>query len=263
MFDIFSISFDNEIPDWKMPLKRLPENIIVLMIEGEVDYWLDDIHLRLQKGDVLYIPKGTLRESRNAMGQKHKKYTILFHEISPELQQLSIIKRHQFTHFRTKKFAYLEQKMSILYQEYLNRNHYYELMCQGELLHLMAYISREMDTKYISPQKIQFANLIEGYIQSYYNENISTKDTANHINRSTSYAIRLFKEVKGMTPMNYLHYIRIVHARELLLNTTRNMQQIANDLGFCDQAHFNRVYKKLIGEPPSAIRRNHSSNDSG
>ena len=261
MFDILSISFDNRIPDFKMPLKRLPENIIVFMIEGKIDYWLDDTHLRLQKGDVLYIPKGTRRESRNAMGQTHKKYTILFHEIAPELEQLSIIQQQQFTYFRTKKFAYLQQKMSILYAEYLNRNPYYELICQGELLHLMSHISREMDTSYISPQKIQLANLIEGFIQAYYNKNISTKDAANHINRSTSYTIRLFKEVKGMTPMSYLHYIRIVHAKHLLLNTTRSVQQIASDLGFCDQAHFNRIYKKLIGEPPSVIRQNHSSSD--
>jgi AraC family transcriptional regulator of arabinose operon len=256
VFDILTIAFDNGIPDWQMPLKTLPENVIVFMVEGHVDYWLDDNHVRLQKGDLLYIPKGTRRKSQNVMGQVHKKYTVLFHAISPNLQQLSIIKQKQYIHFRTKKFAYLQQKMQTLHQEYFNRNHYYALMCQGELLHVMAYISRELDTKYISPRKIQLANQIEGFIQTYYNKNMSTKNAADHIHRSTSYTIRLFKEVKGMTPMNYLHHIRIVHAKDLLFNTSWSMQQIANDLGFCDQAHFNRIYKKVTGEPPSVLRRN-------
>lgn len=256
MLNILTVSFDDQVKDWKKPLITLPENVIVFMLEGNADYWLNGNHLRLQKGDVLFIPEGTHRKSQNIDSQLHKKYTILFNVDTAKLNKLTIFKSNQYNQYKTKRFEYLKQKISLLHHEFFHRNKYYDIVCEGALLNILASISRELDTQYISPQKIQLANKVEKYIQENYDKNISTSDTAQHINCTTSYTIRLFKEVKGHTPMNYIHHVRIAYGNDLLLNTPLSIQEIANQLGFSDPSHFNRVYKKIMGEPPSVIRRN-------
>ncbi|MEU1720993.1 AraC family ligand binding domain-containing protein [Actinomadura sp. ATCC 39365] len=66
--------------------------------------------------------------------------------------------------------------------------------------------------------------------------------------------LRAFKAVTGLPPHAYLTSLRVRQARRLLLAGVRPAQ-VAADVGFTDQAHLNRHFKRVVGVPPAAYQR--------
>ncbi|MEO3884889.1 AraC family transcriptional regulator [Nonomuraea sp. B5E05] len=66
--------------------------------------------------------------------------------------------------------------------------------------------------------------------------------------------LRAFKAATGMPPHAYLTSLRVRQARRLLLSGVRPAQ-VAAEVGFTDQAHLNRHFKRVVGVPPAAYQR--------
>ena len=64
----------------------------------------------------------------------------------------------------------------------------------------------------------------------------------------------LFREIMGMPPKQYVQNQRQKKALELLRDENLTIEQIAERLGYCDQFHFSRQFKKILGVNPSAYR---------
>ncbi|NRQ36540.1 AraC family transcriptional regulator [Nonomuraea sp. NN258] len=66
--------------------------------------------------------------------------------------------------------------------------------------------------------------------------------------------LRAFKAATGLPPHAYLIGLRVRQARRLLLSGVRPAQ-VAAEVGFTDQAHLNRHFKRVVGVPPAAYQR--------
>jgi AraC family transcriptional regulator len=66
---------------------------------------------------------------------------------------------------------------------------------------------------------------------------------------------RAFRRAYGETPGDYLRRERIRRACERLASAEVSLAAIAAELGFADQSHFTRVFRKLVGITPGAWRR--------
>ena len=67
--------------------------------------------------------------------------------------------------------------------------------------------------------------------------------------------VRAFRHTTGMPPYRWLRAFRVEHAKELLLNSSFSLAQIAHDCGFADQSHFTRVFVSGVGVTPGSWRR--------
>ena len=72
---------------------------------------------------------------------------------------------------------------------------------------------------------------------------------------SPSRLSHLFKAQVGETPLQYLEQRRIEAARDLLQMTSKPISQIAYEVGFHNPFYFSRIYRRKMGVPPSASRR--------
>ncbi|TDR33085.1 AraC family transcriptional regulator [Hydromonas duriensis] len=70
---------------------------------------------------------------------------------------------------------------------------------------------------------------------------------------SPFYLIRAFKWQYGMTPHNYLINCRVQYAQTQLKNG-RSIADVALDAGFTDQAHFQRVFKRIVAATPNQYK---------
>ena len=61
----------------------------------------------------------------------------------------------------------------------------------------------------------------------------------------------------GLPPHRYLLMRRVAVAAELLASTERPLNEISRVVGFVDQSHLGRVFRKIVGETPSLYRRRH------
>ena len=96
---------------------------------------------------------------------------------------------------------------------------------------------------------------VRTHIEANLDGTIRVKDLAALIKLSPSYFSRAFKNSVADTPHNYVMHRRLERAQELMLTTDASLGQIAADCGFADQAHFNKLFRRLVGERPGAWRR--------
>lgn len=83
----------------------------------------------------------------------------------------------------------------------------------------------------------------------------SIRELAKRIGSSTRGLNRSFAQIAGAAPGKIWRKIRLTHAHWMLLNTHRNVTEIALECGFADLAHFSRWFRAEYGEAPAAFRR--------
>ncbi len=92
------------------------------------------------------------------------------------------------------------------------------------------------------------------FIQEHQTEDLALGDVAKAVNTSTFYFCKLFKKFTGLNFTAYLSRLRIEKAKNLLLNPNLRVSEIAYEVGFQSLTHFNRVFKKIIGQSPTEYR---------
>ncbi|OXS79056.1 AraC family transcriptional regulator [Domibacillus enclensis] len=94
------------------------------------------------------------------------------------------------------------------------------------------------------------------YIQQHFHEKITLDHISAALSISKFYLSRVFKEVTGITIMEYVMDCRLNKVKyELEMNPERVLYDIAVESGFESPAHFSRFFKKKVGLTPSEYRR--------
>lgn len=94
------------------------------------------------------------------------------------------------------------------------------------------------------------------YVQNNYaSQNLSLKAVAKGIYISSSYLSRQFKQEKGCSMTEYINRVRIERAKELLLETQKTNDDIANNVGYKDRSYFCKVFKQIVGVTPNEYRK--------
>jgi len=92
------------------------------------------------------------------------------------------------------------------------------------------------------------------YIEENFNQEISLESVANFVCLSPNYFSSIFKKEVGSTFVEYLTELRIKKAKELLNNLENNINQVASKVGYQDSRYFSRVFKTIVGVPPTTYR---------
>jgi AraC-like DNA-binding protein len=64
----------------------------------------------------------------------------------------------------------------------------------------------------------------------------------------------MFKKATGLNFTDYVSRVRVEKAKNLLLNRNLRISEIAYEIGFQSLTHFNRVFKRIMGESPTEYR---------
>jgi AraC-like DNA-binding protein len=92
------------------------------------------------------------------------------------------------------------------------------------------------------------------YIIEHQADDLSLGQVAKAVNTSTFYFCKMFKKVTGINFTDYLSRVRIEKSKNLLLNPNLRISEIAFEVGFQSLTHFNRVFKKILGQSPTQYR---------
>ena len=97
------------------------------------------------------------------------------------------------------------------------------------------------------------------YFNEHYSEDISIDEYAQNNHVSVSWFIRNFKHCTGSTPMHYILSKRIYNAEILLHDSSYNVTEIAQIVGYDNPLYFSRIFKKAKGLSPSEYRKSINS----
>src|ERR1700678_3343912 len=84
---------------------------------------------------------------------------------------------------------------------------------------------------------------------------ILIKDLAASLNISVGHFCRAFKRTFGIPARIWIRQRRIELAQGLMLTTGASLSEIALSCGMCDQSHFTRSFRRIVGQTPSTWRR--------
>jgi AraC family transcriptional regulator len=96
---------------------------------------------------------------------------------------------------------------------------------------------------------------VMAHIDSHLDSTIYTKELAALARLSSFHFCRVFRETFGAPPHRYVMQKRVTRAQDMMLRTSAPLGRIAMDCGMADQAHFNKLFRRFIGESPGAWRR--------
>lgn len=90
---------------------------------------------------------------------------------------------------------------------------------------------------------------VKEYLEEQYSSHISVDDLAELSGLNRAYLMRVFHKQVGISIYSYLLQQRIEAAKTIMLNSQSSVET-ALQLGFADQSHFIRSFKKLTGSTP-------------
>ncbi|MEJ8545048.1 helix-turn-helix domain-containing protein [Brevibacillus borstelensis] len=87
-------------------------------------------------------------------------------------------------------------------------------------------------------------------MHAHLEQDLSLEDLAAVANASISHLVRQWKQQTGLPPHQYLLRLRVERAKMLIHCGSMSLKEIAHRLGFADQAHFTKKFKRMTGETP-------------
>jgi AraC family transcriptional regulator len=94
------------------------------------------------------------------------------------------------------------------------------------------------------------------YINAHLERDLKLGEIAEAVGMSQYYFLRLFKQSMGVTPYQYVLYLRVERAKPLLKQTKLTISDVAIECGFANQSHFTKLFRKMLGMTPKAYRDN-------
>lgn len=135
-----------------------------------------------------------------------------------------------------------------------------------ELFHalflMMLRVSRSADAgEHHRPTRLRLLAPVISYIMAHYMDDLSIEQLAQLCHMSASHFRRLFKQIFGCSPRDYLQVIRIERACALLYNAEYSVTEIGLQVGYPSPSSFCRQFKHMYHMSPSQWRQKMRSED--
>lgn len=96
---------------------------------------------------------------------------------------------------------------------------------------------------------------VTSHVEAHLDRSIRNEDLAMIVRLNPSHFGRAFRNSFGEPPHEYVIRRRVERAQGLMLSTDAPLSEIALDCGLADQSHLTRLFRRMVGESPSAWRR--------
>ncbi len=247
---------------------------IIYMIEGNIFASSDDREYYLNEGDVLLF-FGDSIHSMSASSVRGARYAVIKFDASrlavstsftpkPATMLNAARSRQARVFFDARETAEEDFKGLFLdcVRELRDRKLGYDVVVHAKLCILFARLIRiwesegidfEGITDRLQGDEVTIRNILE-YIDLHMEEKLKVEDLAKRCGMSYSHFAKSFRETYGRSCKEYLEMLRIGKAEEMLKLSDMSLNDVSQELGYADQSHFIRSFKRLKGVTPGSLR---------
>jgi AraC-like DNA-binding protein len=222
---------------------------------------IDDKMIRMQEGEILFIPPGVIHEIY-APGSGERLITQISYSLISEMDGFyaAIDGLYPYIHVQPAINEEVHGQLAALLKEIEKENRQQESF-YGAMVHslmrrflvLLARNGREFGSQ---DQYHRYAKSVDGflrvcdYIHHHCAEPLSVSLLSEVAGYSKSHFLRMFKEFSNISCGEYIQQQRIKKAMHLLVTTSMTLAQICYECGFSSQSYFNFVFKRNTGCTP-------------
>ncbi len=234
------------------------EHIEILLVkEGSMTIYINNVPLTAQKGDLIIINSGLLHEipqrAPHVVYQcliPHKSFCDRFFLPLEDLNLQPLVHDPEASSLFTK-----------IMEELIQKPLYYRANTLSLTLSLLVLLVRKYPLTEIPHASLAHSSKntitkeIISYLMQHVDEPLSIQQLCEHVGFSKHYICHSFKEITGYTIIEYLNILRCNNAKNLLLTGQYSISQCAEKSGFHNLSYFTRTYQKYMQELPSDTRK--------
>lgn len=116
---------------------------------------------------------------------------------------------------------------------------------------IIYFIRKDNNTKYLD-----IVQKTKEFIWNNSSKKINLNHISSYVNFSSSHLSKIFKEIVGMSIMEYANQVRLRKAKEKLKTTDLSLSEIAEYVGYYDASYFTKSFKDEYGITPGKYREN-------
>lgn len=239
---------------------------------GTIDYDIDFQSILVEEGDLLLISPGILHSARETPGKAMISDSFVFHldflgHQTPDACTIKFLNPVQSGKFR---FIPVVKTTMPGYGELLGcfdqllvcftgRGYGFELQTKELLMRFLrlmyqyGYVAVRKDPREALAAQEKLKEAL-AYIRDHYRETITIRELSSLCHFSETHFMNFFKRFAGMTCVQYMNHYRVTRAAAELVETDRQVMEIALESGFRNISYFNKVFKERFAMTPGAYR---------
>lgn len=245
--------------------------------KGSLNVHVNDLCFTLHEGEGVFINTGVLHSYSGESGLKVAFPNILFlpslvygseesifwseylHPLSASVNLSYVILKHDVPWQSN-----ILDKITQIMKEFEHAAFGYEFHIRSYLFEIILNIYRnnQIQIKEQVRNKTEIDRVCKmlSYIEGHYMNQIQIKQIADSAFISSRECLRIFQNVIGTSPKQYVIRLRIKKAKCLLSGTAMSISEISDCCGFQNQSYFTKTFREQLGITPAKYRKNNSSN---
>ncbi len=114
------------------------------------------------------------------------------------------------------------------------------------------------DRNLVPRSQVEFVKEVSEYISQNLNGKITLKQLSLQFGVSDTYLQNAFRSVYGMPVISFIRTQKMQSAAQVLIHSTRTIDEIAEEFGYENESKFSAAFKKIMGDSPGVYRKEHS-----
>ncbi len=239
IFDIYRYTLEEETE----ASASAEHNLLILKSRGRSIYEADGKRLTADADRVVFLPAGTAYEMTV---EDEGPCTVI------EFDTAGGDDGAQAAEF----FVHRESDVAATAKDILHywslRGPAYHSKCLSEIYSLLTQISSIQAHSYSLAGKYRLIHPSVKYIETHYRkQDLYIPMLADMCHMGETYYRSIFLAVFGISPTKYIQQYRVEKAKELLVNSTGSVEEIAQLVGFANSSYFCKAFKAATGFTPS------------
>ena len=215
--------------------------LLIFKQKGESTYTVDGKKFKANPENAVFIPCG--KKYSMYVGREGICTVIEFDVLDSELPA---------SEFFTEGDEDVSDTVKDLLHYWTLRGPSYRSKCLSELYGLLTQMSSIQSFSNSLAGKYRLIHRSVKYIESHYHrQDLYTPMLAEMSGMGETYYRSIFISVFGVAPTKYIQQYRVDKAKELLINSTGSVEEIAVAVGFANSSYFCKVFKAITGTTPS------------
>lgn len=244
-----------------------------IVVSGTADHIVEGKKYQIGKGDVLVLLPGYVHELQNVNELEIYNFKFDLDKLillDTDIEKLSGFQSlflyqpmnqyyneyHTYMYLEDDKLNEAKLLCDLVLAEWNERKVGYKWVIKSYFLALITYLSRNYSPN-ATTNSYKAKDIIKtvSYIQDNLNSKITLSQLSSMACLSERQYCRVFKEIYGVSPIDYVINCRLTLACKMMKNTTLSIQQISTTCGFGDKVSFSRLFKNRFRITPGEYRK--------
>jgi AraC-like DNA-binding protein/mannose-6-phosphate isomerase-like protein (cupin superfamily) len=273
-FQMYAAHWRKVNAKWRYPSHTHPMFELNIVLEGEQRMLVGGQSYLQNTGDILFIHPGMPHESHGSVTSKPMAYFSLHFDIdeltlrrsllnmTPDDLMQESIEATEMRSVLDKIITSTIESESVIYKERLTTlNLSLQLLAALSGLVLSKGDAAEALHPEANENTVALANKMERYLKESvtgaadYNKRDGIEYIASSLGYSPAHCNRVFRQVYGISPRQYLSSLITRQAKLMLMDNLVTVDEVAKYFGYRDASYFSKQFKRWTGVSPMSFRR--------